>query len=273
MHILVATGGSNHSHIALQQCLSLANIHQVQATILTVIEHEENTPEAEVILAEATALLRPAVRSLATKIRLGHPAEEIVTEGRSQDYDLLILGERPHHSLLTRLLGPTAQRVIAQTERPVLLAKQQAHPLHRILICDSGAQEPNLPVRLSGQLPELLSAAQDVTILHVMSQISAAPGVSGQDLQAGARDLMHAQTPEGEWLDHDIQVLQRVEVAATPKIRHGLVVEEILAEASDGRYDLVVIGAHPHEGWQHLLLEDVTANIVLKADRPVLIVP
>jgi nucleotide-binding universal stress UspA family protein len=106
-----------------------------------------------------------------------------------------------------------------------------------------------------------------------MSQIGAAPGVAGQDLRAEAQELMVAQTPEGEWLANDLQVLQQVEVAATPKVRHGLVVEEILAEASDGRYDLIVIGAHPHEGWQRFLLEDVSAQIVVKADRPILVIP
>ena len=52
-----------------------------------------------------------------------------------------------------------------------------------------------------------------------------------------------------------------------------LVVDEILAEAHDGRYDLIVIGAHPHEGWQRFLLENVAIQILLKAERPVLVIP
>ena len=111
----------------------------VEATVLSVIEHEDDEPKAEAILATATALLSTAVSTLRSKIRIGNPAEEIVAEAASEMYDLLILGEKSQHSLLTRLMGPTAQRVIAQTERPVLLAKQAAHTLHRILLCDSGA--------------------------------------------------------------------------------------------------------------------------------------
>ncbi|MCA9950374.1 MAG: universal stress protein [Anaerolineales bacterium] len=273
MHILVATGGSTHSNIALQQCLSIAKLCVVEATILSVIEREDDEPEANAILAQATALLDTAVRSLTTKIRIGSPHEEIVAEAATEIYDLLILGEKSQLSLLARLMGPTAQRVIAQTEHPVLLAKQDAHILHRILLCESGVLSLSLVDRLAAQLPDLLECAQEVTLLHVMSQISAAPWVEGQDLQAGAKELMVAQTPEGEWLVHDLEVLQQVEVAVTPKVRHGLVIEEILAEASDGRYDLIVIGAHPSEGWQRFLLEDVAAQIVLKAERPVLVIP
>lgn len=273
MHILVATGGSTHSHIALEQSLALAKIYEIKVTILTVIEQEEHRKEAEVILAKAATFFNTAVSSLITKVRMGDPAAEISAEAKSGKFDLLILGERSHHNLLTRLMGPTAQRVISQTTRPVLLAKQHAHAMQRILICDSGFQTPTLSDRLAAHLPELLEGAQDVTILHVMSQIGAAPGVAGQHLRAEAQELMVAQTPEGEWLTNDLQTLQQVEVAATPKVRHGLVVEEILAEAFDGRYDLIVIGAHPHEGWQRFLLEDVSTQIVVKADRPVLVIP
>ena len=273
MHILIATDGSAHAHIALQQCLSIANNHKVRVTILTVITNKDEEPAAKAILGEASALLQTAVNAPISKIRIGSPDEEIVAEGKSNYYNLILLGEKSQHNFLTRLMGSTAQRVITQTERPVLLAKQQARDLHRILICDSGVQTPSLPERIATLLPEIMANAQDVTVLHVMSQISAAPGIPGKELRAGAKELMAAETPEGEWLTHDLHVLEQVEVLATPKVRHGLVVEEILAEASDGRYDLVVIGAHPQEGWQRFLLEDVAAQIILKADQPVLVIP
>lgn len=273
MHLLVASGGSTHSHIALQQCLAIAEMVAVEATILTVIEHEEDQSEAEDLISAASAILSPVVHALRSKIRVGQPDTEIVAEAASDKYDLLILGEKSQHSLLTRLMGPTAQRVIAQSERPVLLAKLNAHAPQRILICDGGAQTPNLPERLGAQLPELLAVAEDVTVLHVMSQISAAPGVAGQDLRAGAKDLIKAETPEGDLLAQDLQALEQIEVAAKPKVRHGLVVDEILTEASDGSYDLVVIGAHAQEGWQRFLLENVATQIVLQVDRPVLIIP
>ncbi len=45
-----------------------------------------------------------------------------------------------------------------------------------------------------------------------------------------------------------------------------------MAEARSGDYDLVVIGAHPLEGWQHLLLDDLAREIITCLDRPVLVV-
>jgi len=44
------------------------------------------------------------------------------------------------------------------------------------------------------------------------------------------------------------------------KVRYGLVVDEILAEASIGNYDQVVIGAYISEGWGRFLLDDLAED-------------
>jgi nucleotide-binding universal stress UspA family protein len=49
-------------------------------------------------------------------------------------------------------------------------------------------------------------------------------------------------------------------------------VDQILAAARDGDYDLVVIGAHRGESWQRLLLDDLSHKILLQIDRPILVV-
>jgi len=61
-------------------------------------------------------------------------------------------------------------------------------------------------------------------------------------------------------------------VRATPKVRHGFVVDEILDEGRTGNYDLVVIGAHQQEHWAGFLLDDLAEQIITKIDRPVLLV-
>jgi nucleotide-binding universal stress UspA family protein len=105
-----------------------------------------------------------------------------------------------------------------------------------------------------------------------MSQMGAGPGVEGDQLQADAEELIEAQTPEGELLERDIQMLEPLSVQLRPMVRHGLVVDEILAEAQAGDYDLVVIGAHRGEGWRRILLDDLAHQIIIHLDRPVLVV-
>jgi nucleotide-binding universal stress UspA family protein len=129
-----------------------------------------------------------------------------------------------------------------------------------------------LLARLTTHLAELLDGEEEITVLHVMSQMSAGPGVRGAQLRARAEELIEARTPEGELLVRDLQALERPGVHPHAEVRHGLVVDEILAEAQSGDYDLVVIGAHRGEGWQRLLLDDLAQRIVAQLDRPVLVV-
>jgi len=58
----------------------------------------------------------------------------------------------------------------------------------------------------------------------------------------------------------------------TAVIRHGLVLDEIVAEAQEGQYDLLVTGAHITPGLNARLVDDLSADILLAANRPVLIV-
>jgi nucleotide-binding universal stress UspA family protein len=55
-------------------------------------------------------------------------------------------------------------------------------------------------------------------------------------------------------------------------VRHGLVLDEIIAEAREGRYDLLVTGAHVTPGLNARLVDNLSVDILLAANRPVLIV-
>lgn len=273
MHILIATGGSPHSDLAVQLGSTLAEWMGDEPLILTVVASEEKRPDGERILAQALAALPSSRATRArTKVRVGDPAEEIVAEAKQEKFDLIVVGERQEHGLLARLLSPTSERVIDRAPCPVLIAKGMSHEFRRILICDSGAKDDALLDRFTAQMPDLLTVETDVTVLHVMSQIGAGPGVRGWELRADVEELMEAHTPEGEMLEHDMEVLDELPVEHQPKIRHGKVVTEILAESEKGGYDLVVIGAHYTAGWKRILLDDLAHQIIANIQRPLLVV-
>ena len=61
----------------------------------------------------------------------------------------------------------------------------------------------------------------------------------------------------------------------TPRLRHGLVVEEILGELEDPEYGLLVLGAHSAAGRGRLLevlLDDITEQLIAKSPCSVLVV-
>jgi nucleotide-binding universal stress UspA family protein len=232
------------------------------------------------------------VPDVQTKVRYGHPAAKIVREAEEGDYALVVVGARQRrNSVERRLLGSTAIRVAEHAPGPVIVAKGTIRPIRHILLCDSGSMDPavGLPSSASGtgvsggeipsvlsrftELPlRLLNGAGEIVVMHVMSQMSAGPGVQGTQLRSDTDDLIRDGAPEGELLGRDIEALRRMGLRARAKVSRGLVVEEILGEAQRGDYDLVVIGAYRGQGWQRILLEDLAHRIVDGLDRPVLVV-
>ena len=273
MRILIATGGAAHSDQAVQIGAQIAGAAGPAPTLLAVIKHEAEYSHAEAVLARAVFHTKLNATAVRTKIRVGNPAKEIIRECEEGDYDLLIVGSRPTHKLLTRLLGSTAEWVVSHAPCPVLIAIDSARPIQRILLCASGANSPSRHTLFTAQLISLLGGQCEITVLHVMSQISAGPVTPDEwQLYAGAAELIKEHEPEGELLQQDILALTRADVRVRPRVRHGPIVEEILAEAQDGDYDLIVIGAHQTRGLQRFLLDDLAHQIVVQADRPVLVV-
>ncbi len=289
MQILIETDGSPHAEAALRlgTCLLRGRLPDRPPAILTVIKREADRPRADTVLARARDLL--GVEQAQTRIRIGHPAQEIINEAREGHYDLVIVGDRHENNAINRLLqGSIAVRVAEHAPCSVLIAKGPIRPVRRILLCDSGARLPGAGLnpepstdspprelalgRFTTQMAGLLEGEEEVTILHVMSQIGAGPGVRGQQLRADAEELVAEHAPEGALLEKDVQMLERPGIHPHAKVRHGLVVDEILEEARNGDYDLVIIGAHPGEGWQHILLDDLARKIIVHLDRPVLVV-
>lgn len=287
MRILLTAHGKPHDEVALRFGAQIACCAQERTTILTVIEDELERPRASAVLERARELLE-GVPNVHTRIRVGHAAREIIREAEEGNYDLIVVGERQNPNLLARFLsGSNTVRIVEHAPCPVIVAKGRAGPICRILLCDSGAEGPladltpnraahrrgpSLLARFTAQLADMLKGEEEITVLHVMSQISAGPGVQSDQLEADVQRLIEEHSPEGELLKQDAQALERPGVRVHLKVRHGLVVDEILDEAQAGDYDLVVIGAHRGEGWQRILLDDLAHKILMQMDRPVVVV-
>jgi nucleotide-binding universal stress UspA family protein len=282
MKILIATGGSAHSNQAICSGVEIARNTNGLITVLTIIKEPGKRAEAQAIVDEAIILARRVCEEsghdeskiqMEARVRLGHPAEEIVSAAIEGNYDLIVVGTWPKHNLLHRLLAPTTERVVMQAPCPVLVAKGRLEPLGHVLLCVSGAKTPSRAACFLRDLANQMTEDLHITVLHVMSQISAGPAAPEDwQLEASAEKLMQASTPEGQWLRQEIEILNGSKANVQAKVRHGLVVDEVLMEVLDSDCDLLVIGAHGQVGWQRFLLDDLTHQIIVRADRPVLVV-
>ncbi len=330
MQILMTTHGAPHDEVALRFGAEIARRAGELPTVLTVVRNGKDRAKGDMVLTHARDILEEQGLKALTRLRVGHPAAEIIREVEESKHEVVIVGDSRNHNLVTRFLhGSTAVRVVEHAPCPVVVAKGRVGPVRRILLCDSGAESPSASLRASpsaglpaaahpsgspppsaslpsrslpsrslgtggtgriggtrdsvgvgpsllgrftAQMAGLLEGMEEVTVLHVMSQMSAGPGVEGESLRAGVEELIARATPEGELLGHDIEALQQLGIQAHAEVRHGLVVDEILSESQKGDYDLVVIGAYRGEGWKRILLDDLAHRILVQLDRPVLVV-
>jgi nucleotide-binding universal stress UspA family protein len=288
MHILIAIDGSPQAEtvLSLGTYLAQSGLTRRPPVLLTIARHDRDRAQAECCLSAARQRL--SLNGVEGKVRVGRPDYEILLEAQEQRYDMLLIGEgwRPRRLLACAPERLTAARVAERAPCPVLAVLGRSRPLgperpiRRILLCDSGARSPLNAVggeappvrRFTTRLAEWLGGEEEVTVLHVMSQLSAGPGVRGQQLRAEADELVAGHTPEGELIEQNVRLLDRQGLHPQAKVRHGLVVAEILSEARSGDYDLVIIGAHQETGWQRFLLDDLAHQILLGADRNVLVV-
>lgn len=271
MKILLAVGGGPHSEKVLLFGKQLIQCTNEIPTVLTVVQHKRDQAKSEALLQHAEEMMAD-LPCVGTKLRFGRPARQILAEAEEGDYALLMLGERPQHTLKARVFGPTVLEVVEHAACPVLIAKGDIRPIRRILLCESGAMMPALHTRFTAHLADMLQGEENITVLHVMSQFTAWPSVPDDDLQASAEELIEDHTPEGQWLHHDLEILASPYTRAHAKVRHGPVIEEILAECEENAYDLVVIGAHRDAGWQRVLLENIARELIKRIPQSVLVV-
>lgn len=277
MRILMCTDGTPACEYALRFAMPLAQAAQAEVTLLGIVGP---IPEAGVREAVARAqglLAAPAV----AHIRKGRLAQEILAELESGQYDLMVVGSRGRRGLERLAFGSVAARLAKYSPIPVLIVKGPPRPAARkVLACTSGDVRGERVARWGGRMAQWLGA--DITLLHVMSQIPISAEAKFDELTGTAEEAVARGTREGRHLERELELARAQAEAAPsemrPKIRHGLVVEEIAAEADDGDYDLVVIGGHVAPAfpgnWDGLeyLLEDVADQIIMALQRPVLVI-
>ncbi|HEC34410.1 MAG TPA: universal stress protein [Chloroflexi bacterium] len=268
MKILLCTDGSSHAARALDMGVRVA---QGVASAVDILAVAGRAPEEGILQAAgAAADLEAAGIPVAIHRSAGRLAEETVRQARAAPYDLIVIGSRGRRGVARLLLGSVALHVAGHTPVSVLVVKGRPRDLKRFLVCSAAGPVSERTVRFAGRLARLLCAS--VTLLHVMSQLPLAEDAVPDDLEASAEELIRRGSPEGAHLGRMLGLLEAERIEAHAVVRHGLVLEEIIAEARQGRYDLLATGAHVTPGLNGFLVEDLSADVLLAARRPVLVV-
>jgi nucleotide-binding universal stress UspA family protein len=155
-------------------------------------------------------------------------------------------------------------------EPPVLAVIGNRAALKRILICSGGEKYIDTAVHFAGKMARNFGAK--ITLFHVMPN----PPSDYADLIKMEEDvnlLLHSNSDLGQNLRAEKELLDKMGVESRVRLRHGLVLSEVLKEIKRGEYDLVVTGSSPASGTlRTYIMGNITREIVNRAECPVLVV-
>ncbi|HZY40609.1 MAG TPA: universal stress protein [Anaerolineae bacterium] len=270
MKVLVCSDGSPAAAQAARFGMEIARGSNEPIELLSVVEHQRDADKLRSNLEALGHEIETIGAQCNIKIRHGHAAEQILDEAADWQADVIVLGRSGQRGLTRFLMGATAARILQYAACSVLLHKSDRSSLKKILACTAGGEPGLRNVDMAGRVAEHTPA--EVTVLHVMSQVALSDKAYLPDLAAAADDLIARETREGKHLKEVIAALTERSIRGVPKVRHGFVVDEVLAELREGNYDLLVIGAHSAHGLTRWLLDDVTADLLEATNLPVLVV-
>jgi len=281
MKILVTSDGLDTLERAADYTTFLADPSEAAIRVLGFCKKERETEGEWGELASLRDRLDEALGCpVEASLRCGEPAAEILEETERHDYGLVVLGIHLRRRLTHLRPKVVALELATRLRAPLLIVFPEWGQLRRMLICTSAARKDMPVVRTAGRLAS--QAGAEATVLHVMSQVPVSADAEVEDLERSAEELMEHDSREGVHFDRALEILAQVGVPADKveaKIRHGLVVDEIVRESDRGDFDLIAVGAHhvpSKRSWhelRELIQEDIAERVLLEARRPVLIIP
>ncbi len=286
--ILAATDFSTDARHAVERTATIcATVGIPRGTVLHVLESSWLDALKHLVNLSAEseqALVSQASRSLADLVaavqkRSGFGLESKVAVGRVVDtileqsgsHDLLALGARGTHPLRRFVVGTTAERLVRQTPKPVLVVRRApSAPYRRVLVATDFSPHSRTAL-LRGM--EIAPRAE-IHLLHVFE----AP-FEGRMLEAGVPEeiVREYRTKAG----HEAEVQMRRFIGengvAGGRLRYSVAYGDhppaaLREKAAVIDADLVVAGKHGRSIGEQLLLGSVTLHLLSECECDVLVV-
>src|SRR5438874_12317070 len=269
MKILICSDGMPAADSATKLGASLAGPLQADTTLLGIAEKSSNEASLREALEKQAEWLRQKNVSPRIAIGGGDPVRQIVNETAKAKYDLVIIGARKTGSTGPHWRSEKTYEVIKSISPPVLVAMGEWAQLKRFLVCTGGREYIDEAIQLTGKLASAVGAS--VTLLHVMAE----PPAIYSDLVRREEDvnrLLESNSELGINLRTQKQDLEKLGVPTEVHVRHGIVVDQVFAEARDTSYEFIVTGSSQARGmFRHYIMGDVTRTILNHANCPVLV--
>ena len=297
MKTLMATDGSDEATTALRTATRLLRRRDNEVHILCVApefyepgsrknnerardEYQRRIArETQTILERARQTLLSEGVSAKTRSETGSPAKVIVR--LADDYNVTVLGATSQYDATRPGIGSVASRVVEHAPGVVLVCREpRGGSSLRILLCVDSSRASRQA--LSALMTYLSTESTEITLMHVVETPWVNLGLERDWFDQGGetREQMRSEIQLEEELQSEANEI--LEEAAEQLARHGLDVTiviaegnpptEILGQAEQDEYDLIVLGASGATDMKHRMLGSVSAKVTGQASCSVAVV-
>lgn len=286
-HIVAATDFSSAANMAVQRAAQLAadlgaTLHLIHVVHpLDLYAGSELSFDFQMHYQQAQQQhIQTELETLTTRLRevhtisvnhctkIGRAYNEITSHAHSVHADLIVAGAQGEHSILAKLLGSTALRLIKTAHCPVLIVKntmRTASYRQVIAAVDFSAGSAEVPA-----LAHMIAPHAHIEALLIFDSNQEA-----HMYKAGMDEALLTQYREQALAkaQHQLDALisQQPRQSFSSVIRAGYPPEAICNYAKEKKADLIVIGKHNRNQIEQWLLGSVTKAVVYGADCDVLL--
>ena len=284
MNTLLAVDGSDHSYEAVHALKYVARAEQL--TLLHALDvprpaYSMMLPEvaeklyktleqcmredSERLLDRVQSLLRMHAGPTTKQLRIGSPADVIVSMAEEQKTDLIVMGARGLGPVKERLLGSVSHRILTLAPCATLIVHGPVKAMKQILLPLQGPFDAEAAIRFLQLKP--FHDPVEVTLLTVLPS-TAPPWLA--DVAAAEKLKEQALQSARDYIDGVAERLRAIGYQARGIAVFGTPAAMILQEATTRRSDLILMGTRGRQGITRFVLGSVSHAVLHQMPCPVL---
>ena len=220
--------------------------------------------DGERLLNRVQSLLPLHAGPSSKHLRIGSPAEVIVSIAEEQKVDLIVMGARGLGPIKERLLGSVSHRILTLAHCATLIVNGPVKAMKQVLLPLQGPSDTESAIRFLQLKP--FHDTVELTLLTVLPSTEP-PWPGNADAAAASTEILEKQAG---YLEGVAERLRAIGYQAHGVVGGGTPSIMILQEASTLRSDLILMGTSGRQGITRFVLGSVSHAVLHKTPCPVL---
>ena len=220
--------------------------------------------DGERLLDRVLSLLPKHAGPSTKQLRIGSPADVIVSMAEEQKADLIVMGARGLGPIKERLLGSVSHRILTLAPCATLIVNGPVKAMKQILLPLQGPFDTEAAIRFLQLKP--FHNAMEITLLTVLPETTP-PWPSNAAAAAASAEILEKQA---DYIDGVAERLRAIGYQAHGVAVLGTPSDMILQDASTLRSDLILMGTRGRQGITRFVLGSVSHAVLHQMPCPVL---